>query len=358
MMDLIDRLRDLAARVKPQLERLGTEEATKTALVLPFLNALGFDVFNPLEVVPEFTADVGIKKGEKVDYAMMIGGKPAMLIEAKHCCMDLDKAHASQLYRYFSVTPARIGILTNGVEYRFYSDLEEPNKMDSRAFFEFDIFDLEERHIEVLKQFRRDHFDAETVLSNANDLKYRRGIKRLFNEEWANPSEDFVRVFASRIYDGRMTQNAKEQFSAIVKTAFHEFVQDRVSQRLQMALERSKAESAEESSENEVLTSADDKSVETTDLEMEGFNIVRAIVAEVVPLDRVFIRDTMSYCGVLLDDNNRKPICRLHFNGRKLSIGTFDDKKNETRHSIERTSDIYKHAKALRDVVKQYDAAS
>ncbi len=326
--------------------------------MLPFLNALGFDVFNPLEVVPEFTADVGIKKGEKVDYALMIGGKPALLIEAKHCGTDLDKAHASQLYRYFSVTPAKIGILTNGTEYRFYSDLEEPNKMDSRAFFEFDLLDLEERHVEVLKQFRRDHYDAEKVLSNANDLKYRRGIKRLFNEEWANPSEDFVRVFASRIYDGRMTQGAKEQFSAIVKTAFHEFVQDRVAQRLQMALERSKEEVAEEGEDQLEAAALDDKSVETTELEMEGFHIVRAIVAEVVPLDRVFIRDTMSYCGVLLDDNNRKPICRLHFNGKKLAFSTFDDKKTETRHSIERTSDIYKHAKALRDVVKHYDSGS
>ncbi len=357
-MDLIDRLRDLAARVSPQLERLETEEATKTALVLPFLNALGYDVFNPLEVVPEFTADVGIKRGEKVDYAISIGGKPAMLIEAKHCGSNLDTAHASQLYRYFSVTPARIAILTNGIEYRFYSDLEEPNKMDSRAFFEFDLMDIEERHVEVLKQFRRDHYDAEKVLANANDLKYRRGIKRLFNEEWANPSEDFVRVFASRIYDGRMTQNAKEQFTAIVKTAFHEFVQDRVSQRLQMALERSREENAEETKAAEEAVVIDEKSVETTEMEMEGYHIVRAIVAEVVPLDRVFIRDTMSYCGVLLDDNNRKPICRLHFNGKKLALSTFDDKKNETRHNIERTSDIYKHAKALRDVVKHYDSGS
>jgi hypothetical protein len=357
-MDLIDRLRDLASRVQPQLERLATEEATKTALVLPFLNALGYDVFNPLEVVPEFTADVGIKKGEKVDYAIVIAGKPALLIEAKHCGTNLDNAHASQLYRYFSVTPARIGILTNGTEYRFYSDLEEPNKMDSRAFFEFDLLDMEERHVEVLKQFRRDFYDAESVLANANDLKYRRGIKRLFNEEWANPSEDFVRVFASRIYDGRMTQNAKEQFTGIVKSAFHEFVQDRVAQRLQMALERSKEQNAEDADKPEEIVVIDDKTVQTTDMEMEGYHIVRAIVADAVPLDRVFIRDTMSYCGVLLDDNNRKPICRLHFNGKKLALGTFDDKKNETRHNIERTSDIYKHAKALRDVVKHYDSGS
>jgi len=296
-MDLIDRLRDLAARVRPQLDRLGTEEATKTALVLPFLNALGFDVFNPLEVVPEFTADVGIKKGEKVDYALVIGGKPAMLIEAKHYGTNLDNAYSSQLYRYFSVTPARIGILTNGTEYRFYSDLEETNKMDSRAFFEFDLLDIEERHVEVLKQFRRDHYDAEKVLANASDLKYRRGIKRLFNEEWANPSEDFVRVFASRIYDGRMTQGAKDQFTTIVKTAFHEFVA-------------------------ELLQAEDDKTIETTEFEMEGYHIVRAIVAEAVSLDRVFIRDTMSYCGVLLDDNNRKPICRLHFNGKRMALGS------------------------------------
>ncbi|RJP35803.1 MAG: hypothetical protein C4547_08835 [Phycisphaerales bacterium] len=126
-MDLIDRLRELALRLPKQLPHLSTEEATKTALVMPFIGALGYNVFDPMEVMPEFTADVGMKKGEKVDYAILRNGQPIILFECKWSGCNLDEQRASQLYRYFSVTPARLGVLTNGVEYRFYSDLDEPD---------------------------------------------------------------------------------------------------------------------------------------------------------------------------------------------------------------------------------------
>ncbi len=138
-MDLIDRLRDLASRLEKIVAQLQTEEATKNALVMPFINALGYNVFDPLEVVPEFTADVGTKKGEKVDYAIMQDGKPIILMEVKAANCNLDNAHCSQLYRYFSVTDARFSVLTNGIHYRFFSDLESPNKMDARPFLEVDM---------------------------------------------------------------------------------------------------------------------------------------------------------------------------------------------------------------------------
>lgn len=118
-MDFIDRINELAARIPKQLDYCTTEEATKNALVLPFINALGYDIFNPTEVLPEFTADVGIKKGEKVDYAILQNGKPIMLFECKWSGADLSKAHVSQLYRYFNVVPdVRFGILTNGIRHK------------------------------------------------------------------------------------------------------------------------------------------------------------------------------------------------------------------------------------------------
>jgi len=138
-MDLIDKINEMAARIPKQIEHISTEEATKNALVMPFINALGFNVFDPTEVVPEFTADVGTKKGEKVDYAIVRDGKPILLFEVKCTGTDLNNVHASQLYRYFSVTEARFGILTDGVIYRFYSDLDAPNKMDEKPFFVFDL---------------------------------------------------------------------------------------------------------------------------------------------------------------------------------------------------------------------------
>ena len=139
-MDFIDKIREFASRIPNQLGHIQTEEATKNALVLPFITALGYNVFDPTEVVPEFTADIGTKKGEKVDYAVLKDGKPILLFECKWCGTDLEREHASQLYRYFSVTDGRFGVLTNGIIYRFYSDLEKENKMDEKPFFEFIVF--------------------------------------------------------------------------------------------------------------------------------------------------------------------------------------------------------------------------
>lgn len=117
-MDFADQLKVLAKRVASLKEQIQTEEAAKTSFIMPFFQLLGYDVFNPLEFVPEYTADVGIKKGEKVDYAILSDGLPIILIEAKWCGEDLGK-HGGQLFRYFGTTKAKFGILTNGIEYRF-----------------------------------------------------------------------------------------------------------------------------------------------------------------------------------------------------------------------------------------------
>lgn len=155
-MDFIDRIQQLANRIPQQMEHCQTEEATKNALVMPFINALGYDVFNLGEVIPEFTADIGIKKGEKVDYAIMMDGKPIMLFECKWAGADLNKVHASQLFRYFnSVQSVRFGILTNGMIYRFHTDLDAPNRMDEKPFFEFNMMGFQDRDVVELKKFTK-----------------------------------------------------------------------------------------------------------------------------------------------------------------------------------------------------------
>ena len=149
---------------------------------MPFIQALGYNVFDPTEVVPEFTADIGTKRGEKVDYAIMQDGKPIILIEAKSATSDLNGEHASQLFRYFSVTEARIGILTNGLQYRFHSDLEKPNHMDEKPFLIVDILNFDTRPVSQLKKFSKAAFDVDRILSSANELKYKREIKLLVGE--------------------------------------------------------------------------------------------------------------------------------------------------------------------------------
>ena len=359
-MDLIDRLKELSTKASKILDQLDTEEATKNALIMPLINAIGYNVFDPTEVVPEYTADVGTKKGEKVDYAILNNGTPIILFECKSSQVDLDKEHASQLYRYFSVTDARFGILTNGITYRVFSDLESPNKMDSRPFFEFSLLNINEEVADQLKRFAKETFDLESILATASDLKYTKGIKRSLLEEWTNPSEDFVRLFASRVYQGRITQSAREQFTQIVKKAFHSFVNDRINERLKSALSNSsdapddlktppQEESLPKNEENE------DNGIVTTEDEIEGFYIVKSIVREAVDAQRVYIRDTLSYCGILLDDNNRRPICRLYFNSPQKAIGIFDSKKNITRYKIDNVNDIYHYADELKRTALQYD---
>ena len=177
-MEFVDKIKALAVRVEKQKDNISTEEACKNAFVMPFLNALGYDVFNPEVVVPEFVADVGVKKGEKVDYAMKLDGKIIMLVECKICGSDLAQQHMSQLYRYFSVTDARFAILTNGMQYWFYSDLDEKNKMDQRPFFQFDILDHRATHLAELTKFTKEQFDLEQILATASTLKYSSAVRK------------------------------------------------------------------------------------------------------------------------------------------------------------------------------------
>jgi hypothetical protein len=312
-------------------------------------------------VVPEFTADVGTKKGEKVDYAILQDGQPIILFECKWSGCNLDDAHASQLYRYFTVTPARFGVLTNGVQYRFFSDLEEPNKMDSRPFSLLDLQHLDERTVEELKKFTKSAFDLESIISTASELKYTDGMKRILYEEWINPSEEFVRLLVGRVYNGRFTQAVKDQFTQIAKRALYEFINGRVNERLKTALETTEESAAQRpaagaESENGAAEESEPTSkVVTTEEEIEGYYIVKAIVSASIDPRRVFMRDTRHYCGILLDDTNRKPICRLWFNAPEKYVGMFDENKAETRELISDVDDLYRFSDQLRRTVENYD---
>jgi hypothetical protein len=348
MGEFDDKIRELGARIPSQREHIRTEEACKSALVMPFINALGYNVFDPREVTPELVADVGTKKGEKVDYAILRDGKPIMLFECKTCGCDLDSAHASQLYRYFSVTDARFGILTNGIQYRFYSDLDAPNKMDAKPFLEINMLSLDDIAIAELAKFSKAAFDVSSILATASELKYMKEIKRVLASEMQQPSEDLVRFFLSRVYDGRATTAVREQFSELVRRSLAEFVSDRVRERLQSALATESARLpavAEASSAPMDAMGAVEGTTEPTAEEKEGWMIVRAILAEIMDPRRIAIRDQQSYCAILFDDNNRRPICRLHFNARsKRYVGIFDESRAESRVLINDVSDLYKHA--------------
>lgn len=353
-MNFDDRLQVLADRVLQNSEIIENEEMTKNALVLPFLQALGYDPFNPQEVFPEYTADVGSKKGEKVDYAVMKDGAPIMLIECKACNSNLTQCNASQLQRYFQATPsARIGVLTDGVQYQFYTDLDRSNLMDEKPFMVFNFKTLEESLVPELKKLTKSRFDLEKTLSAASELKYTRAIKKLLIQESQEPSDEFVRHFASKVYSGKLMPAVKEKFTELVKKALNLYINDAINDRLKHAMIGDVEEDVE--SEEPVLEESKSK-IETTDDEIEAYFIVKSILREVVGPDRVVMRDTQSYCGILLDDNNRKPLCRLHFNTSQYYLGIISDAdKNEERIPIDSLDEIYEHAGRLQAVPGFYE---
>lgn len=361
-MDLIDNLTQLASRIISQKESVRTEEGAKTAFVLPFLQALGYDIFNPDEVVPELVADHSIKKGEKVDYGVKQDGKIVMLIECKAVGADLSTKYAAQLFRYFSVTDARFGVLTDGIKYIFFSDLEKENKMDDRPFFVFDMLNFGESEVTELKKFTKNKFDLETIIGTASNLKFHRALIQEISKEFSNPTEDIVKIFTSRVYSGRFTHQVRDQFSELVKKAFEGYIRDTVNARLKTALDSGQedanqpapviiASSASDAPVSDVITKND--GIVTTEEEIEAHKIIQAIGAEIIDVDRIVMRDSKTYCAILMDDNNRKPITRLYFLKTKMSIVIFYDSQEE-RVEIEKVSDIYTYKDKIKKAISQY----
>ncbi len=359
-MEFAERLGSIATKVKNQATAIGTEEATKNAFVMPFISTiLGYDVFDPLEVVPEFTADVGTKKGEKIDYAIMRDNEVQILIECKPSMGSLKIEHASQLYRYFAVTNARIAVLTNGVVWHFYTDLDASNRMDSKPFLVLDLLDIDETLIPEIQKLSKESFDLDSIISAAEELKYIGALKREIAGQFREPTDEWIKFFTSRVYDGAFTQRVRQQFTGLVGKAAQQFLTERVNDRLKTALGVSGVSSA---SIAPPTTSAEvaaedldrDTEIETTLEELEGYQIVKAIACGDVKPQRITHRDAKSYFAVLLDDNNRKPIARLHFNGKQKYLGLLDEDKVETRHAVEGLDEIYAHAGAIREAVQRY----
>ncbi|MBC7388136.1 MAG: type I restriction enzyme HsdR N-terminal domain-containing protein [Opitutaceae bacterium] len=355
-MDFKDQIKQLASRVEKMLPQINTEEATKTSLVMPFIQILGYDVFNPFEVNPEFIADIGIKKGEKVDYAIMKDNNPMILIECKHYKEKLDP-HQSQLFRYFHTTKAKFGLLTNGLCYKFYTDLVEPNKMDENPFFEFVLTEVKDTELIELQKFSKSYFDVDSIVNTASELKYSNAIKKILHTEFKSPTTNFVKYFVTQVYDGKATEKVMVQFTEIVKKSVNQFASDIISERLKTALDQEAAIDKAEAiiAANELSTVPKDPGFETTTEETEGFLIIKSILRQKFAVNRIVGRDTKSYFGILLDDNNRKPLARLLFNGGKKYIILFGKDKVETKLELTDIDSIYSYADQLLKSVAHYE---
>jgi hypothetical protein len=195
-------------------------------------------------------------------------------------------------------------------------------------------------------------FDVDTILTTANDLKYTRAIQNKLSEWMTSPSEDFVKLLSADLLGGkRFTPTVKDQFTIITKRAFDQLIGERINDRLKGAM-TPESSTPQEQAPVMVPEGVDENLIVTTAEEIEGLHIVRAILRDVVNPRRIVMRDSQSYCAILLDDNNRKPVCRLRFNNlQKLSLGLFNDKKEEERVALSHLDDLYKCADQLKAAV-------
>lgn len=334
-MDFIDQLKQFAKRVGTLKDSIQTEEATKTAIIMPFFSMLGYDVFNPQEFVPEYTADVGIKKGEKVDYAIMKDDTPVILIECKSISENLER-HDSQLFRYFGTTDAKFTILTNGLIYRFFTDLDNPNKMDSDPFLSINILDIRENQVRELKKFCKSEFDIDSIFSTASELKYVHEFKNQFAEQVENPSDELTRLFLQGCYTGQKTQAVIEKFRPLLKKALNDYISETMNDKIKNALggsggsvsvsEKPTAEPVSTEKDADVSDSNESKIV-TTEEELEAYFIIKNLLKDVVDLQDITYKDTESYINILYKKNTRKWICRLKLTDTVKTLIVPDEEK-------------------------------
>ena len=369
-MDFKDQILQLAERIQKQKDSIATEEATKTAFIMPMIAALGYDVFNPFEVIPELDCDLTKKKGEKIDYAIMKDESPIILIECKHCKQDLN-LHDTQLQKYFVASKARFGVLTNGIEYRFYTDLEKINIMDEKPFLIVDMLELSDADIEQLKKFHKSYYNEEDVLSTANELKYTTEIKSILNNEFSSPTPEFVRFFARQAYtSGQITSKVIDMFTPLVKKSISSIINDIISDRLNTAIKNGEqtsdplqmsdntsintsTENTEEKLPDGVVYMDKESGIVTTQEELDAYNIVRSILRKSVDVARITYRDYKSYFVVNLENSQWFWICRISIGARKKQIGIpLDNYKSCEWLQIDSIDDIFKYAGKLEESLK------
>lgn len=357
-MDFKDAVLQLAERIEKQKDAIITEEGTKNAFIMPLIASLGYDIFNPFEVVPEMDCDLIKKKGEKIDYAIMKDDSPILLIECKHCKQDL-KLHDTQLQKYFVASNARFGVLTNGIEYRFYTDLEKVNLMDERPFLIVNMLDLSDNDIEQLKKFHKSYYDESNILSTASELKYTTEIKSILNKEFVSPTPDFVKLFVKQVYDGQATQKVVEQFTPILKKSIASVVNDIISDRLNVAIKSGEQQDVPTTQEatqpavedvlpDGVVVMDKENGIVTTQEEIDAYNIIRSILRKFISADKIVYKDFKTYFAVGVGNASYWWGCRLYFGSRKKNICfPTEGYKSQEKVEIETLDDIFKYADRL-----------
>lgn len=340
-MSLSDDIIALAERAKQLKNQISTEEATKMSLIIPFFQLLGYDVFNPAEFCPEFVADVGIKKGEKVDYAILTNGKPVILVEAKSVNTKLDK-HSSQLFRYFSATNAKFAILTDGIIYKFYTDLVEKNKMDKEAFYEFNILNLSDDDLKEIQKYEKTNFNETKIFDNASILRYTSLIKQEIKNQFKNPSDDFIRFLLKDIYQGVKTQTIIDKFRPVLKKSLNDYLDETAKEKMTSIITESGYLSTKDNTQ--------DKLTPTTE-ELDSYRFIQSLIQDVIDKDDITYKKTESYFVILYKNNTRKWILRLYRNNSQIIINFPADNQ---KYKITDIQELKNYRKNIQTVLNNY----
>lgn len=303
------------------VNNIETEEATKMSLIMPFIQQLGYNVFDINEVIPEYTADIGKRKGEKVDYAIKINGKIAIIIEAKDVNEQLQN-HSKQLSRYFVNTEAKIGILTNGLEYWFYTDVDKENIMDSEPFFIFNLKNYKDKDLSQLKEFTKDSFDETKLFGKAEELRLVSVIIEEIKEMMHNPNDEIVKLLISNIYEGQKTQNVIQEYREYIKTAFHKTIDAELVKKLNKMFPDTDIR-IEENIEQIKTEEKKKPEVETTENEL----MIYAYIKSMFPEEEISWKDNLSYFNVLIDKKVTKWLCRV-YDKNQLKVEIYNEEEN------------------------------
>jgi hypothetical protein len=306
--------------------------------------------------MPEFDCDINKKKGEKVDYAIMKGGSPVILIECKHCTQNLE-LHNTQLRGYFAASKARFGVLTNGIEYRFYADLDKTNIMDEKPFMVLDMLNLSDHDIDQLKKFHKSYFNESKILSTAQQLQISLAIRQVINRNFENPSAKFTQYFVKETNNGYYTAKQIEQYVPLVKKEIGSYIDDVISERLNKAKEQQTVEQTggkPEPADKPKDTTESNNGIVTTREELDAYNIVRSILRKEVDVSRITYKDCKTYFIINLDNTNRKWewIYRFYFNAYKYISFPSENGKGEDKIWIKSLDEIFNHSDRLVESLK------
>lgn len=276
-MDFKDNILQLAERIKKQKDAIQTEEATKNAFIMPIITALGYDVFNPFEVVPEMDCDL-TRKGDKIDYAIKKDGRTIILIECKHCKQNLD-LHNTQLSKYYAASNARFGVLTNGIEYRFYADLDKTNIMDEKPFLVVNMLELSDADIEEMKKFHKSCYNESEIFSTAKELQMMIQIKEILAKNFQSPGDEFTRYFVRSLNNGKSTPKLIEEYRPIVRKSILSVIGGMISGRPDTAI-LVKEEKTRQAPNDGMAVIGDKQDAVITREETDTYNIIRDVLGE------------------------------------------------------------------------------